>query len=94
MTKNSAKSRGLEFNLTIEDVTFPKVCPVLGIELTYRVSGKRQFDTPSLDRIDNTKGYIKGNVAIISWKANSLKRDGSLTDFESIVRYIKDRQHN
>lgn len=68
-----AKRRGIEFSLTPGSLVIPHRCPVLGI-LLYR-AGKRSTDnSPTLDRIDNARGYVDGNVQIISHLANSIKR--------------------
>jgi len=44
---------------------------------------------PTLDRINNDLGYIKGNVEVISAKANRLKNNGTIEDFELILQYMK-----
>lgn len=31
----------------------------------------------------------KDNVRVISWRANNLKRDGSLAEFEAIAAYMR-----
>lgn len=89
-----AKRKGLEFNLEREDLIVPEVCPVFHIPLKfYKGTGKtRQPDSPSVDRIDNTKGYVKGNVRIISNRANVLKSNATLEELEAIVRYMKQEQ--
>ena len=72
--KNSAKGRNTEFSITIEDIIIPKSCPLLGIELTNILGRGGVIDSnPSVDRIDNSKGYIKGNVWVISKLANRMK---------------------
>lgn len=76
--RTNAKARGIEFSIEMEDLVMPDICPVLGIEIRFRTEvGKPTADpfAPSLDRIDNTKGYIKGNVRIISYRANVLKNN-------------------
>lgn len=73
-TKFSAKRRGLDFDLTYEDIELPEYCPLLGIKLTYfDESNGNDYSHASLDRIDNSKGYIKGNVWVISKLANAMK---------------------
>lgn len=84
--KQRAKKRGLEFNIDYEDVVVPKFCPILGIPLIVGVGsgyGGNQ-NSPSLDRIDNSKGYIKGNVQVISHLANSMK---STADKETLIKF-------
>lgn len=84
--KNRAKTRGIEFDIDQSDVFVPDVCPVLGIKIS--IGGDR-MNSPSLDRIDNNKGYIKGNVCVISFRANALKSDGSLDEIRAIANYLE-----
>lgn len=86
--KISARKKGLEFNLTLGDTQIPSECPILKIPL-FRTRGKRTHNTPSLDRIDNSKGYIIGNVQVISWRANQLKNNASLQELKSLVAYME-----
>lgn len=89
-----AKNKGLEFNITKEDLLpLPTHCPVLGFELKFG-TGPRLPNSGSIDRIDNTKGYVKGNIRVISWRANTLKNDASLEELEAIVKYIKENIEN
>jgi hypothetical protein len=87
--RTRAKKRGVAFDLTADDLVIPKVCPVLGIELGVAAKTHAQ-NSPSVDRIDPSQGYIKGNIAIISWKANRLKSDCDDPEvFEAIAAYIR-----
>lgn len=89
--KCRAKKKNFDFNLTKSDFEnkMPKVCPVLGVPLE-RNSEKGWWPySPSIDRIDNDKGYISGNVRIISWRANSLKSDATIEEMEKILAYMK-----
>lgn len=88
--KYRAAQKGLEFTIDKEDVIIPDVCPLLGIPLIcHRGKGSQQGNSPSLDRIDPTKGYIKGNVWVISNRANTLKNDASLQELELLVENLK-----
>ena len=88
--KGRARRSGVPFNLEPEDIIFPDVCPILGIPLSLNNDGKRKDSTPSLDRVKPSKGYVKGNVKVISWRANRLKNDASLEELEKIVQYMKE----
>jgi hypothetical protein len=82
--KNRCKTSGLALNIDISDIVIPLVCPILGIPIYKEITGKTgpKHASPSLDRIDNTKGYIKGNVQVISNKSNTMK--GNSTPEERI----------
>lgn len=77
-----AKLRGVPFNLELGDIQIPEFCPVLGIKLESQ-NCRAAPNSPSVDRIIPRLGYVKGNVVVISWRANSLKRDATV---EEIVR--------
>jgi hypothetical protein len=50
-------------------------CPALGIEL---IIGKEDWgNSPTIDRIDNTKGYVKGNIIVVSMLANCIKNQAT-----------------
>lgn len=87
--KGRARRARLPFNLSIEDIVFPDKCPVLGIDLKIK-EGRRTDNTPSLDRLVPSKGYVKGNVRIISWRANRLKSDASLSELKQLVAYLEE----
>jgi 5-methylthioribose kinase len=74
--KSRAIKKGLEFNLEEKDVIAVDHCPVFGVELV-RSLLKPAWNSASVDRIDNTKGYVKGNTQVMSYLANSMKRDAT-----------------
>jgi len=90
--KKRSKEKNLPFNLEVKDIIIPDTCPVFGFLLETGNIEERD-NSPSLDRIFPKLGYVKGNVQVISFKANSLKRDGCIEDFEKIIDYIKRAQH-
>jgi len=94
MARSRAKKMEWEFNLDVEDIQIPELCPVFGIPLFIRQGHKGQGtnpNNPSLDRIDSSRGYVKGNVQVISWRANDLKKNGTLEEFTKLVEYLKCR---
>ena len=89
--KKRALKKGFDFNLEVCDIPeIPKTCPVLGIEIKANTTHKPLDSSPSLDRIDSTKGYIKGNVQIISNRANRIKSDATIEELEKLIKFLKD----
>ena len=84
--RKRAKTDNMEFNIGVEDIVIPTHCPILGIELFK--NGNDKDNAPSIDRIDNTKGYIKGNVCIMSYKANRIKNDGTAEEHLKIAEFM------
>lgn len=82
-SKSGAKKRGIEFSIELEDIIIPNCCPI-----TNQVfSNEDRANWPSLDRIDNTKGYVKGNVRVISMKANTNKGNLTLEEIKNLYLY-------
>lgn len=94
LAKRRAAALGVPFTIQVEDLSIPDKCPVLGIELVPVLSGTgtQLPGTPSVDRLDPKLGYVPGNVTVISWRANSLKKDGSLMEFRKLVRWMKSKK--
>jgi hypothetical protein len=88
-----AKKRKLEFNITEQDIidllNKTKQCPLRKVSFTRGQNGKANDNSISLDRSDNTKGYIKGNIQIISYRANIIKNNLTLLMFKNIVIKLK-----
>jgi len=87
-SKMRAKNANMEFSITTDDINIPKVCPVLGIPL-YRCKKENWDNSPSIDRIDNNKGYIKGNVIVVSRRANILKKDATIEELQKLASFYK-----
>lgn len=88
--RTRARHAQLPFNIEPEDCNIPEFCPVLGIKLISKGKGTRDDSTPTLDKVDPAKGYTKGNVNIISWKANRIKSNCSEPEvFDAIAAYIR-----
>lgn len=87
---NSARARsrshGYEFDLTEDDFIIPEYCPLLGIKMVVNEKGTTKEDSFSLDRIDSSKGYVKGNVWVISMLANSMKSSATYEQFQLMAQ--------
>lgn len=85
--KYRAKKNKIEFNIDISDIIIPEYCPILKIPLFTR-KGHSGPNSPSLDRIDPSKGYVKGNVQVISHKANTIKSDATLQELLDFATWV------
>lgn len=89
VARTRSRQKGTEFTITKEDVIIPDFCPILDIPLT---KGDGYLpNAMSLDRVDNAKGYIPGNVRVISRKANLMKSSLTLDVLEKLIKYIKNQ---
>lgn len=89
--KQRAKEKGVPFTIKRADVIIPTHCPVLGLRLqTGGGTGKFGESSPTLDRIIPELGYVPGNVAVISWRANRIKNDGTADELQKIADWIRD----
>jgi hypothetical protein len=89
--KQRAIAAGLSFCLVEADIHIPALCPVFGTPLV-RGTRKNCTNSPSLDRIDSAKGYVRGNVWVISSRANTIKSDASLVELKQLVAALERRQ--
>lgn len=85
--KGKCRKEGVPCNITVDDFTVPEFCPVLGIKMEW--SGDLRDGTPSFDRFDPDAGYVKGNVNVISLKANRLKSNATIDDLKAIVAWME-----
>ncbi len=69
--RKRARDRGLPFMIAKDSINIPQTCPALGLVIELR--GQRSASSPSLDRIVPERGYVPGNVRVISDRANRLK---------------------
>jgi len=89
--KYNCKNTVHEWSLEFGDFEWPTHCPMLGIPIDYFAKEGRVEGSPSFDRIDNSKGYVKGNIQIISWRANRIKNDGTAAEHRAIAEAIDKR---
>ena len=84
-----AKEKGIPFNLTLDDIVIPEVCPLLNIPIF--IGTKTACDnSPTLDRLIPSLGYVKGNILVISDKANRIKSNATIDE----LMLLTDNLHN
>ncbi|GEM_PF-4668340 len=97
MKKYSARKIGVPFDLMLEDVAWPRQCPVLGVDFLLPGSDGVERKGPkrnslSFDRIDPKQGYVAGNVVLVSHLANSIMGNTTSPDRVRIVAEWFDRE--
>ena len=91
--RTRATEKGIPFDLEVEDIVISEVCPILGIKLE-KTSGQPGAGSPSLDRIVPEKGYTKGNVQVISMRANQIKSDATADEIMAVAKYMKEHEND
>jgi hypothetical protein len=87
--KTRAKRDRIPFTIDKQDISIPETCPVLGIPLFVSTGSRQSDNSPTLDRINNAQGYVKGNVLVISWRANNIKSNATVPELTKVLDYMK-----
>ena len=89
--RKRAAQNGLDFSITFDDVEkiFPDRCPIFGTEFNFIGNKKSRPESPSLDKIDPKKGYVVGNIEIISMKANVIKQNATSEELFKVAKWLK-----
>ena len=93
--KKSDKTQKVPFDLTVEDIrdllkNSGNICPVLGVKMTISELGSGDTNySPSFDRIYPKKGYVKGNIVIVSNKANRIKTDATVDEIRKVADFYE-----
>ena len=83
--RQRAKERGIECTLQESDIVIPESCPIFG---TPFIRGGKVVGSPSIDRIDNKRGYTSDNIHVISKRANALKGDADPREIKRLAEYL------
>ena len=85
--KERAKKKNMDFNLVKKDIHFPEVCPVFNIKLEH---GRKNWkSSPTIDRIDNNKGYVLDNCIVVSCIANTIKNSATPKQILKVGNFYK-----
>ena len=87
--KARAVKKNIPFNLTLDDFELPATCPVLGTEILLGTDYATRDQAPSLDRVIPALGYVKGNVIVISYRANRIKNDATVTELSRVAEFFE-----
>ena len=85
--RTNAQAKGWTWDLEFGDLFWPTHCPVFGVELNY-FAESRSENSPSFDQIKPSMGYVKGNVRVMSWRANRIKNDGNAEEHRQIAAFL------
>lgn len=92
-SKERANLYGIDFDLTSEYVRSITTdeCPVFKVKFQFIGNKKITPNAASLDRLDPSKGYVKGNVVVISLKANMIKNAYGSKEIFAVANWLKDK---
>ena len=92
MARQRSRKLGREFDANFVDFFIenpPEQCACCGEKLDYARGKGQNRAGPSIDRVDNARGYVLGNAAIICRSCNTLKGNHSVESLERVIRYMK-----
>lgn len=86
-----AKKKGLPCDITRDFVLSitPDSCPIFGCTFVFYGGKVVGNESPTLDRLDPSKGYVEGNIAVISMKANTIKNAFGSADIAQVARWLE-----
>lgn len=87
--KQRSKQFNIPFNLEIEDIIVPDKCPIFGFRIERNIGQPiAKYNSPSIDKILPELGYTKGNIQIISKKANVMKSNATPKELMCFANWI------
>ena len=87
-SKQRSRQFNIPFDIELEDIVIPTVCPVLKVPLV-----RGTYYGPSLDRIIPELGYVKGNIQVISHKANAMKQNATKEELINFSQWVLQSTH-
>lgn len=88
--KARSKQNHILFDLSESDISIPRFCPVLGLELKVNWGKTPNTDrSPTLDRFVPSLGYVKGNIRVVSQLANRIKNSGTSEQVLAVGNWMR-----
>lgn len=93
-----SSEHGIQFDADVFTIAYltdwlmsQRNCACCGREfdVAYKHDGRKRNDSPSLDRIHLEKGYVVGNIALVCWRCNNLKRDSNPDELQRVVDWMR-----
>lgn len=85
-----ARKKKVPFNLVLDDIVVPEFCPVLGMRLVFG-DGHSTPASPTVDRLKPGLGYVRGNIQVMSHRANTIKSNATAEEIEKVARWLKQK---
>ncbi len=85
--KRRARDTGCAFTIKHTDIVIPERCPVLDIPLI-KGTGRIIDNSPSLDKLIPELGYVPGNIAVISNRANIIKSNANSEELRRVYEWV------
>jgi hypothetical protein len=89
--KTRAKRDNLPFSITKSHIFYligDGICPVFGVPYKLPSPESKEY-SPSLDKFIPHLGYVEGNCFVISFKANTIKQNATLSEIRQVVRWME-----
>lgn len=88
--RRRAARLSVPFDLTVDDLLgrLGNGCPIFGTN--WPIEGGRTGNSPSVDRLDPTRGYVRDNIAIISYRANTIKQNATAQEIQRLATWMRD----
>ena len=89
MAKKRARRRNIFFDLNLEDIKIGTHCPILCLK--FEVGMDNWQNSPSLDRIDNNRGYESDNVIVVCMMANTIKNQATPDQIRKVADFYSEK---
>lgn len=93
LARSRARKLGVPFTIKPSDIIVPNSCPVLGITLSIH-DKVPSAESATVDRIEPQKGYVPGNIIVVSMKANLIKNNATADEIIRVGMFYREVNEN
>lgn len=80
----------MPFDLRAHDIHIPALCPVLGLPLRWGGGYADRDTSPSVDRLVPSRGYVRSNILIVSFRANAVRYTATPDEIGRVAEFYRD----